>query len=284
MRVYQNFNLTNFNSYQLNSECSTAYFPSNENDLLEIFSKESTNRHIIGNGNNIILTRPYYDADFVIFTDTFNEIKVEGNCITAEAGAIMKQLSEVAANNCLSGLEVFYDIPSSLGGAVVMNAGASGEEIKDVLKRVRYFDTKNICFNEISNEEIGFTYRNSFFQMNPHLIVTKVWMELQPGNKAAIEEKMEMIRSNRWAKQPRDYPSAGSVFKRPQGKFVGPMIEELGLKGFAIGGAKVSEKHAGFIINAGGATGKDLIELIDHIKGKVKEKYDIDLQVEQRII
>ena len=165
-----------------------------------------------------------------------------------------------------------------------MNAGTKEGEIKDILIKVRYFDLADMQIKEIVEEDIGFGYRDSFFQRNPDKIVLKAWFRLKPGNFEEIKAKMEETRQIRWAKQPREFPNCGSVFKRPPGRYVGPMIDELGLKGFAIGGAKISEKHSGFIINTGHATGQDILAVIDEAKKRVKENFGIDLEVEQRII
>lgn len=285
MIIKENFDLTQYNAYKLKVHCSKAIFPETEEELVGLFKNESDQRKIVlGNGNNIILSKSFYTEYFIIFNGSFNNIWVDGSQIIALAGATLAQLSVTARNANLTGAEIFYDIPSSIGGAVVMNAGASGEEIKDILVKVRYLDLKDFQIKEISNEKIGFEYRNSFFQKNTDKIVLKAWFKLNPGEREIIESKMEATRANRWAKQPRDFPNCGSVFKRPQGKFVGPMLDELGLKGFNIGGAQISEKHSGFIINIGGATGEDILDLIKHVQKRVLDKFKVNLEVEQRII
>jgi UDP-N-acetylmuramate dehydrogenase len=181
-------------------------------------------------------------------------------------------------------MEVFWDIPSSIGGAVAMNAGASGEEIKDVLIKVQYLDLIDLKVKEMLNQDIGFVYRNSFFQQNSSKIVIEAEFKLNKGDKVEIENKMNEIRQKRWEKQPREYPNCGSVFKRPEGRFVGPMLDELNLKGFSVGGAQISEKHSGFIVNKGDATGSDILNLIKEVQKRVKAKFGVDLEVEQRII
>jgi len=285
MKIFENFNLFNYNSYRLNAFCKKAYFPENENELLALFREQpQTHKTILGNGNNIILAKEYYDDDFIVFNGCFDKVEVNGNKIIAEAGATMLQLSEAALAHSLSGFEIFYDIPSSVGGAVAMNAGAGGEEIKDFLVKVRYLDLADLKIKEISRDEIGFEYRNSYFQKHTDKLVLKAWFLLAPGNPDKIKAKMEQIKQARWNKQPHDYPNCGSVFKRPQGRFVGPMLDELGLKGFTIGGAKISEKHSGFIVNTGSATGENILTIIAETQKLVKEKFDVNLEVEQRII
>ena len=285
MKIFENFDLTDYNSYNIKSYCKKAIFPETEADLIKIY-KEFNDFKLIGSGHNIILSKSFYDSDFVILNDNYSDtfIDLDNSLIEAEAGISMLKLSEIALNNELTGLEIFYDIPSSLGGAVVMNAGASGEEIKDLVKKVRYLDLKDNKVKERFNSELNFEFRNSFFQKNTDKVVLKVWLQLKKGNFEDIHFKMRDVKEKRWAKQPKDFPNAGSVFKRPKGFYVGAMIDELKLKGLTVGGAKVSEKHGGFIINFDNASGKDIIELINMIKDKVKNKFEVDLEVEQRII
>ncbi len=165
-----------------------------------------------------------------------------------------------------------------------MNAGASGVEIKDHFIKARFLDLEDLKIKEINVKEVDFSYRNSFFQRTGNKIILKVWLQLNKGNQINIRKKMEEIKEARWAKQPKDFPNAGSVFKRPKGHYVGTMIEELGLKGLSVGGAQVSKKHAGFIVNYNNATGADILKLIKIIQEKVLERYGVSLEVEQRII
>ncbi|PHN01492.1 UDP-N-acetylmuramate dehydrogenase [Flavilitoribacter nigricans] len=290
MECHRNYDLTSHNSYKLKAACRRAFFPEFESDFIDIYSKFSEkndllNKILIGRGYNIILSKSYYNQDFIIVGDSFNSLDFLGDgLISAEAGASTLDLSTLALENELTGAEVFYDIPSSIGGAVVMNAGASGEEIKDILVKVRYLDLVDFQIKEIENQDIGFCYRNSFFQQNPDKIVLKAWFMLKRGSYDRIKEKMERVKVSRWSKQPKKFPNAGSVFKRPTGFYVGKIIEDLGLKGFTIGGAKISEKHGGFIINYNNATGSDIIAIINFVQERVKEKYQIEIEVEQRII
>jgi UDP-N-acetylmuramate dehydrogenase len=285
MIVFIKFNIRNFNAYRINSLCSKAWFPQDESDFLEIY-RQNTNKSpiILGNGNNIILSQEYYEQEFIILNGCFNKIKIVDNVIEAEAGATLLQLSEAALEQSLTGFEIFYDIPSSVGGAVVMNAGTKEGEIKDILVKVRYLDLADLKIKEIAKEDIDFEYRNSFFQKNTDKIVLKAWFQVEQGTPEQIKAKMEQTKEIRWAKQPREYPNCGSVFKRPPGRFVGPMLDELGMKGYTIGGAKISEKHSGFIINTGNATGKDILAVIAEAQKRVKETFGVDLEVEQRII
>lgn len=284
MIIFNNSELTNYNSYRIKAHCDIAYFPENENDVVSFFT-ENKDFILLGSGHNIIFSRDYYEKPIVIFNGNYNSIRfAEDGLLEIEAGAMMWDVAQFALDNSLSGLEIFWDIPSSLGGAVVMNAGASGEEIKDVLVKVRYLDLADNQVKEILKEDISFEYRNSFFQKNTDKIVLKAWLKLQKADKEAIHEKMETIKAQRWAKQPKEFPNGGSVFKRPKGYYVGAIMDELGLKGYTVGGAKISEKHGGFIINFNNATGRDILEIITEVKRQVWEKYQVDLEVEQRII
>lgn len=286
MKIENNFDLTNYNSYRIKAICNRAFFPENEADFVEIFKDSGLdNKVIIGGGYNIIFSKDRYEEDFIIVGESYSSITLEeGNIVVCEAGVSTIELTEFAHANSLSGVEIFYDIPSSLGGAVVMNAGASGEEIKDILVKVRYLDLADMQVKEIYKADIGYEYRNSLFQRETNQVVLKVWLQLQPGDAEEIKNKMETVKEARWAKQPKEYPNAGSVFKRPPGYYVGPMIDELQLKGYRIGGAEVSKKHGGFIINVDHATGQDIIGVIKHVQSKVRERFNVDLEIEQRII
>ncbi|HSB93202.1 MAG TPA: UDP-N-acetylmuramate dehydrogenase [Flavitalea sp.] len=285
MKVFEQFDLTDYNSYRVKSTCARAFMPENNEDVRSLFHSASTSKPVvIGGGYNIILSKEYYTEDFVIFSENMAQYRLDGNRIIAQPGVSLLTLSLFALEHSLKGMEIYYDIPSSLGGAVVMNAGASGEEIKDILEEVTYFDPIDNSFHTIHRSELTFEYRNSFFQKNPHLVIAEAVLSLTPGVASEIREKMETIKAARWAKQPKDLPNAGSVFKRPPGKFVGPMIEELGLKGFSIGGAQISQKHAGFIVNFDHASGKDILEIIQIVKERVMDKFGVNLEIEQRII
>jgi len=284
MRVEEDFDLTEYNSYRVASRCSRAWFPDTEQDLQELYSRRK-DYVLIGNGYNIILADEYYSQEFVIFNGNFKKASSSADGeIVAQAGCSMDSLSELALAYSLTGLEIFYDIPSSLGGAVVMNAGASGEEIKDVLVKVRYLDLNEVTMKEIEHSDILFSYRDSLFQRSRDKVILQAWLKLQHGDKELIRAKMNTVKAKRWAKQPRDFPNAGSVFKRPKGYYVGSIVEELGLKGHSIGGAMVSEKHGGFIINHANATGRDILDLILYLQDRIRDSLDLELEIEQRII
>jgi len=285
MKIEYNFNLKDYNSYQIESVCKRAYFPDNENDILDLY-KAKKDFILLGGGYNIIFSKEYYDTDFIIFNGNFNTLKIDTNSsvISAEAGATILDVSEIAEKHSLKGVEFFYDIPSSVGGAVVMNAGTKEGETQNILKKVRYLDLIDMEIKEKNKDDLELEYRNSFFQKQKDKIILKVWFQLSKGDKDIIRTVMEASKKRRWERQPRELPNGGSVFKRPPGRFVGPMIDELGLKGFTIGGAQISKKHGGFIVNINNATGSDILEVIKHAQSKVKEVFNVDLEIEQRII
>ena len=192
-------------------------------------------------------------------------------------------LSEYALSHSISGLEWFYDIPGCVGGATIMNAGCNGGSFGDLITRVTFFDVDKGIVTALPKEDLHFEYRGNIFS-SMNVVILEVELSLRKGTKEDILSLMESNKANRWSKQPREYPSAGSVFKRPTGFYVGPMITECGLKGFRIGDAMFSNKHAGFIVNIGNATAKEILSLIDLAQKKVKEKFNVDLVTEQRYI
>ncbi len=284
MKTIENLDLTAFNSYKVKASCKRGFFPCTEEDIIHFFKGRKSSYQVIGEGNNIIFSKEYYDEDFLILGSSFNDIQlIEKDKVFALSGATLKEVSTFALENGLTGLEHFYDIPSSIGGAIFMNAGAQNIEIKDVLEEVTIYNLELNKRIVKSVNDIDFGYRMSSFQDNQQVILSALF-QLKPGRTAEIKKRMNEIKSKRWEKQPRSYPNAGSVFKRPKDFFVGQLIEELGLKGFRIGGAQISEKHGGFIINIGNATGNDIIKLIKYIEQEVKSKKGIKLELEQRII
>jgi len=285
MKIFKDFELSNFNSYKIKSKCAIAYFPESESDFIELFTTLKGEKYIvIGNGNNVILSKSYYNIPFVILNGFFDRITLNESYIEAEAGATTFNLSKFALENSLTGAEFLYDIPSSIGGAVVMNAGTKEGETKNILHKVRYLDLNDLNIKEKLNSEIDLSYRDSYFQNNKDAIILKVWFQLEKGEQDKIESLMKESKERRWSKQPREFPNCGSVFKRPPGRFVGPMLDELGLKGFSVGGAQVSEKHSGFIVNKGEATGEEILTLIKEIQKRVQDKFDVELEIEQRVI
>ena len=234
----------------------------------------------LGNGSNLLVPDEGVERFIVKSVPGLTDCTVDGSAVTAGSGMTLARLAVTAKEHGLTGLEFAHGIPGSLGGAVFMNAGAYGGEMAQVVKEVT-------CLNENGEigtvTEFGFGYRTSVFADGKRLILSAK-MELQPGDPAAIAARMEELSAQRQAKQPLEYPSAGSMFKRPVGYFAGALIEQTGLKGFAVGGAQVSEKHAGFVINRGGATCADVLELVRQVQERVKANTGVDLEMEVKIL
>ena len=272
-------------TYKVGGNCKYFITPKDLNELIDLvkYLREKNIKYmILGNGSNTIFSSKEYDGVIINLTN-LNSMSIDKNIITVEAGYQLIKLSMDALNNSLSGLEFAAGIPGNVGGAVFMNAGAYKSDMSNLIKTVTFLD-ENIELQTLKNEELEFSYRKSIFQKRNCIILSTV-LELTPGNKDEIKELMDKRKERRIESQPLDYPSAGSVFRNPsEDIFAGKLIEDLGLKGYKIGGAMISEKHANFIINVGDATGEDIKSLIDFVKTKVKEKYDIDLHVEQRFI
>lgn len=236
---------------------------------------------IIGNASNLIIRDGGIDGLVIILTE-LKEIKVEGNQVTADAGARIIDTAFAAAHHGLSGMEFAAGIPGSIGGGVFMNAGAYGGEMQEVVDSVHVL-TRSGELKTYSNQEMNFSYRHSIVQETGDIVLTASF-KLVPKDRLEILDQMHYLNALRRYKQPLEYPSCGSVFKRPTGHFVGPMIIKAGLQGKQIGGAQDSTKHAGFIVNKGGATATDYLNLIHLIQRVIKEKFGIDLHTEVRII
>lgn len=236
---------------------------------------------IIGNASNLIIRDGGIDGLVIILTE-LKEIKVEGNQVTADAGARIIDTAFAAAHHGLSGMEFAAGIPGSIGGGVFMNAGAYGGEMQEVVDSVHVL-TRSGEFKTYSNQEMNFSYRHSIVQETGDIVLTASFKLVQK-DRLEILDQMHYLNALRRYKQPLEYPSCGSVFKRPTGHFVGPMIIKAGLQGKKIGGAQDSTKHAGFIVNKGGATATDYLNLIHLIQRVIKEKFGIDLHTEVRII
>ena len=283
MIKYSDFDLTEYNSYRIGSRVKEALFPECIDDVQQAF-KRYEDLVVLGGGNNIIISKSYYDGAFLFVRDNLSSHQVNGYSIESEAGLDMAVLSQFACENELSGLEIFYDIPGSVGGAVFMNAGNAELSMSELVDTVWAINKSTKVIEVFNNEACLFGYRSSVFMRRPELVILKVKLQLSKGDSNAIEQKMQLNKTVRAGKQPKDFPNAGSVFKRPKGYFVGTMIEELGLKGYSIGGAQVSEKHAGFIVNKGDAKGEDILQLIKYIQEKVYNAYSVKLELEQVII
>lgn len=236
---------------------------------------------IIGNGSNL-LVKDGGMRGVVIALTKLNKIQSKGNFIKADAGVLLKDVSDKAVENSLTGFEFACGIPGSVGGAVFMNAGAYGGEIKNVILEAEVMDNEgNIIV--LSKDELELGYRTSKV-MKENLIVISAIFQLELGEKEVIESRVEELTRKREEKQPLEYPSAGSTFKRPEGYFAGKLIQDAGLKGYSIGGAAVSEKHSGFVINKNGATAKDILDLIKYVQQEVHKQFGVELHTEVRIL
>ena len=277
--------LSSKSSFRIGGAADLAVFPKTATELKYIVAhlKDRELPYIVvGKGSNILFEDDGYHG-CVIFTDKMSRITVDGNRITAGAGASVTALATTAKNASLTGLEFSYGIPGSVGGAVVMNAGAYGGEMSGVFESCEIFDTEKLELCVFSAAQMDYSYRHSIFTENKNLICLSATFALKEGNKEEIEAVMRDLMGRRISKQPLDYPSAGSVFKRPAPDiFVGKLIEDSGLKGYTIGGAQVSEKHAGFIINVGGATARDVLDLVEHIRTVIRKNYGVELECEVR--
>ena len=251
--------------------------------IIDFCNLKSVKPLIIGNGSNLLVTDNGIDGVVIKIGSDISKIELlDETTIRCEAGASLKSLCMFALENSLSGLEFAYGIPGTLGGAVYMNAGAYGGEMKDVLVSTTHIDS-NGEFGELTQENLELVYRGSAYTDNDYTIVSAV-MKLKKADKKDIKEAMDDKLQKRKDKQPLEYGSAGSTFKRPTGYFAGALIEQSGLKGYTVGGAQVSEKHAGFVINKDNATATDVINLIRDVQKIVYEKHGVKLETEVKII
>ena len=236
----------------------------------------------IGNGSNLLVGDKGIRGVVIEMTDPMGNIEVDGTKITAQAGAMLSKIANTAASNGLGGMEFAAGIPGSVGGAVVMNAGAYGGEMKDIIEKVYVLD-ENGAQLELDRDALDLGYRHSCIPEKKY-IVTKVVLELVPRNEAEIRSEMKELNEKRAEKQPLQYPSAGSTFKRPEGYFAGKLIMDAGLRGYQVGGAQVSEKHCGFVINKGDATAADICQLMMDVSDKVQAQFGVVLEPEVKMI
>ena len=237
---------------------------------------------IIGNGSNLLVKDSGIDGIVIKYNN--KDIDIKDTQVIAASGVINAYLGNILLEYELSGFEFASGIPGTLGGTIYMNAGAYGSEMKDVVKEVEYLDLDNLKIETLDNEQLEFAYRTSIFQNKINAVILSVKMEFEKSNMLLIKEKMDEYRDKRLSSQPLDYPSAGSTFKRLDDFLTAKAIDEAGLKGYSIGGAEVSTKHAGFIINKGNATSQDIIDLIEHVQKVILEKYNKKIETEVRII
>ena len=276
--------LKKYNTYRLDIRANYLIFPKDITELINLLQFLKNNNYkylILGGGSNIILARPVFDI--VIKLDKLNKVTIDDNIVKAQAGVNIITLANTCMKKGLNGLAFAGGIPGLVGASTAMNAGAYKEEISDILKEVKVL-TPSLDIITMNKEKLEYSYRDSFLKRNKEYICLETTFIMEKEDVNKIKEVMDNRRQRRVESQPLDKPSAGSVFRNPEGMSAGKIIEDLGLKGYTIGGASVSEKHANFIVNNGTATYEDIIELIKYIKDKVKKELDIDLILEQEII
>lgn len=272
-------------TFKIGGNAKVVAYPSSEEQISQIvkFTKENEIRLLtVGNGSNLLVADEGIDACVMILDDHFAGIKlIDDETIFALSGTLLIKVCRFAYENGLSGLEFAYGIPGSCGGGAFMNAGAYGGEMKDVMFRCSHID-RNGDRGFLEGDDMRLGYRHSAYYDNG-CIITGVYLKLKKADKAEIKSKMDDFMSRRREKQPLEYPSAGSTFKRPEGYFAGALIEECNLKGKRVGGAEVSEKHAGFVINKGNATCKDVLDLCELVSDTIKKEKGVSLEMEIRV-
>lgn len=288
IEFYKNYKLSAASTFNIGGEADIAAFPSTEKELAFIIrncKERSTRFEVIGNASNVLFSDLGYRG-VIIFTKKINWIDLdkENRAISCGCGTKLVTLSACALNASLSGLEFAHGIPGTVGGAVYMNAGAYGAQISDILLRSYAYDIKTDNFITLDNASHNFGYRQSVYIDNKDLVCLGATFTLDEGTYDAINAQIAENAQKRRNSQPLQYPSAGSYFKRPLGHFAGKLIEDCSLKGFSVGGACVSQKHAGFIINTGGATANDVLSLAEHIKKTVYERFSVILESEVKYI
>lgn len=272
-------------SFRVGGPADILVKPKTEDEIKNIVAfakKENIPYLIIGNGSNLLIKDGGIRGIVIKIAENFNEFNIEGKNVVAQSGAMLSFMGKAIMRNNLSGFEFAAGIPGTLGGAIAMNAGAYGGEMKDIVKSVRLIDSKgNIV--ELSNEEMEFAYRKSLLSKEEYIVLSAT-IELQEGNYDEIKDIMKDLTSKRVTKQPLNLPSAGSTFKRPEGHFAAKLIEDSGLKGLTLRGAQVSDKHCGFVVNLGEAKAKDILDLIYVVKSTVYSKFGVMLEEEVKIL
>ena len=272
-------------SFRIGGPADVLAQPGNEAELAELLKRAAHHAvpvTLVGNGSNLLVRDKGIRGLVIKLSNLFSSITVAGNVLTFGSGISLAMASKKAASLSLSGLEFAVGIPGTIGGAVYMNAGAYDGEMAKVVTSVQVMDRQGQS-SQLKADELDFSYRHTALQ-NSGLIVTSVTVSLQPGEADSIKAKMDDFSQRRIAKQPLELPSAGSMFKRPVGYFAGTLIEQTGLKGYTVGGAQVSTKHAGFVVNVGGATAKDVLQLISDVQSKVFAAHGVRLEPEVLVL
>jgi len=284
LSIKENAPLKDYTTMQIGGPADLFLTPKSEKALIKLTKLiKNINKpyFVLGKGSNVIVGDKGYRG-IIIYTGSFNKITFKNNNIIAQSGLTLKELANIAQKHSLAGMEFASGIPGSLGGAIYMNAGAYGGEMNDVIKKVSAYD-QNGNKKVMQKVELNLSYRDSIFQKK-ECIIFEALLELQKGNKDKISAKMNKLNRKRKNKQPLEYPSAGSSFKRPANYYTGPLIEKANMKGYQLGGAQVSEKHTGFIINKDNATAKDIVNLIQKIQKEVYEISGVMLKPEYKFL
>lgn len=272
-------------TFKIGGPADLYVMPTSQEELthaIQICKQENAPYYVIGNGSNLLVTDKGFRGVIIEVYKQLSDIEVEGDLITAYAGALLSRIANVALEHHLTGFEFAHGIPGTLGGAVTMNAGAYGGEMKHVIESATVIDEQGEI-RTLSLEELELEYRRSIVSRLGYTVI-KATIRLSEGDAAEIGETMKNLAKQRRDKQPLEFPSAGSTFKRPEGHFAGKLIMDSGLRGYKLGGAQVSEKHCGFVINAGNATCEDVINLIKHIQNEIKNKFDVHIEPEVKMI
>ena len=285
-RVEANVSLSKYTTYRVGGIALAMVYPKSVKKLIslvKLLTGSKIKYKVIGNGSNLLFSDKNFDGVIIKLTELTNIKFLSYNKIRVEAGYSLPKLSLLVAKKGLAGLEFASGIPGTVGGAIFMSAGAYKSDMGYIVQSVRVLtpDCKIITFE---NREMDFHYRSSFLQKHPEYICLDAVIKLKKGDKELLDEVIKERRARRIESQPLEYPSAGSVFRNPEGNFAGKLIEDLGLKGYRIGGAMVSEKHANFIINYDNATSADIKNLIDYVHDRVMDEYNIDLKIEQEFV
>ena len=280
-KIKTNISMSELTTFKTGGNADIIIYPTTLQELrnvVEFFHESREEYYVLGNGSNILVSDDGIKKPIICLGHNYSSIDVFDNCITTKSGAFLSAIARKAYEESLTGFEFASGIPGTLGGALIMNAGAYGGEMKDVVEAVSFIDSTGTEY-VVSGEEMEFSYRKSALS-DTNCIITGATIKLEYGNKSDINAKMSDLASRRREKQPLEYPSAGSTFKRPTGYFAGTLIENTNLKGKSIGGAQVSEKHAGFIINKNNATTNDICNLISYVRDAVYEKHGVILETE----
>lgn len=284
-RLLRDVPMKEYTTFRAGGNADYMVIPANEEELtgvLEVLHREGVPYFVLGNGSDVLVRDGGYHGVIIHVGKAMAAVSVDGERVTAQAGALLSAVASEAARHSLTGMEFASGIPGSIGGAVFMDAGAYDGEMKLIVESARALMPDG-TIRSFAGEELDFSYRHSIFMDNEAVILSAV-LKLEKGDRDAIDAKMKDLNQRRISKQPLDKPSAGSTFKRPEGYFAGKLIDDAGCRGLSVGAAQVSPKHAGFIVNNGGATASDILDLIALVQMKVKDDFGVDLHPEVRII